>query len=313
MSFTSNLTSLYSNIFCGPLFNPLNQFQHDNHTGCHAGQADCRLSTSIYGHDWTLEEHSMMIWPALQRNVGFVLNQELVETRWAKCGYLWDGATQSKIFHGCGKGGAGDCDDPHSAFGNTCASGKPCTWDDPEVKGGACKEYGGESEKPTTHAGYQCFYPAPAIHFSGTKPQAKWSAPSSSGSKLREMIKDRIQFDGPECRAMGPGAWDNCWKKYGDAESVNLRKYNEIVVDELLFMADVADDPGKAVTAFVYCLKGGDQALKQATAMRDEYCAYNKMTDLVPVVAINNQLITSSHPVNTPFLVPHSSEMATVI
>lgn len=227
----------------------------------------------------------MMIWPALKRTNAFVFNASMVEARWAKCAYLWDGATNNKFFRGCGTGATGCCEEGcGSAFHNICPStGKPCTADSVEVKEGACRQFGGNYDAPETHGGdYQCYYPGTAIKYHEQAPAGEWEG-NVSDSKLREMCKDRVKYNSGR-----------------DQESWNLRKHNEVVLDELLLLEDIRRDPAAAIPAVLYTTKGGTLARDAAIKMRDEIGKYTGLDDLgkIPVVGIYNL-----HPRPNPFYV----------
>jgi len=252
----------------------------------------------------------MMIWPALKRTNAYAFNQTMVETRWAKCAYLWDGATNQKYFRGCGSG-ANDCCEVGcgSAYENKCASGNTCTWADPEVKKGACKQFGGDHEPPQTHSGYQCFYPAVAIGYHEQVPAAEWVGNKSDPSinKLREMCKDRYKYncideatkrpylDKPGCEYVGK-----------NAESWNMRKHNEVVLDELLLLPDVLKDPAVAIPAVLYTAKGGALARKHALEMAEEIGRVTGLDKEYPGKPIPAIGIYNWHPHPNPFYVEGS-------
>lgn len=293
MSFAGKPSSFYKNIYCShPGINPVQT------TGCWDGLADCRLSCSIYGHKMIVEENSMMIWPALQRTNAYAFNQTMVEKRWAKCSFLWDGTTNQKYFRGCGTGAPGCCEEGcGAAFYNICPStGKPCTWEDAEIKAGACKQFGGKYETPLSeHLGFQCFYPGPAIEYHEQVPaeEWKWSGDASTGT-LRQMLQDRVKYNCKDEANGIPGKNSQGW---------NLRKHNEVVLDELLLLPDLMKDPAVVIPAVLYTKKGGAQAKKFAEEMSAEI---GKVTGLdkefpgksIPAIAIHNM-----YPYINPFYV----------
>lgn len=297
-------TSFYSNIFCGPFNDPWNPFAKKNHTGCHVGGADCRLSTSIYSHKYILEEKSKMIWPALQRMEGVAFNQERIENRYAKCSYLWDGATQNKKFRGCGPGGGADCSVSTSAFANKCADGKTCTWDSPDVKAVACQGYGGQSPPPAHFADNPCFFPGPAIAYGEETlcgDSCTWQG-KASDNKLRDMIKWRMKYNNGS-----------------DGTSGNIRRYNEVVLDQLLMLPDMQSDPASVVTAFLFswqcdpnahwpaCPIDGRSKASMANAikMSEEFAQVNGMgSQRIPVIGINRTFYSPK-----PFFVPAAADI----
>ena len=280
ITMTSQPDSFYKNIFCSKIMNPLGD------TGCYKGGADCRLSASLYGHKWIVNKTTNKTLLGLGRGVGYALNQTMVQTRWAKCTYIWDGASENKYNQGCGRGAPGDdCNKKTktSAFYNICPStGKMCTAKAKEVKLALCKKYGGDHPVPTTHDGQtQCMYPGAALDYHDAKASAPWKGEPST-DKMRDMCKDRVKYNS--------GA---------DKEGPNLEKWNEIVLDLLLFLPDMQRDPAMAVPAFVYTQKGGDAAKKAAESARDEYCKYNKVAP-IPLVMVDNVHVCP----NGPFVAP---------
>merc|ERR1712232_889581 len=83
----------------------------------------------------------------------------------------------------------------------------------------------------------------------------------------------------------------------------NLRKHNEVVLDELLLLPDILKDPAAAIPAVLYTNKGGAQAKQFAEKMSAEI---SKATGLdiahpgknIPAIAIQNL-----KPSKTPFYV----------
>merc|ERR1719183_1748371 len=96
ITMVSNPTTFYGNIFCSVLPNP------KGNTSCFNGQADCRLSVSLMNHKMMINQATGTVTVGLDRGVGYVLNEEMVENSWGKCSYVWDGATNNKYNLGCG-------------------------------------------------------------------------------------------------------------------------------------------------------------------------------------------------------------------
>lgn len=253
--------TFFGNIFCSVFDNPHGK------TGCWLGNADCRMSASIYNRFIGVGAESGATVMGLGRGSGYVFNQTLVETRWSKCSYIFDGASGNKYNGGCGRGGISDCKSNFSAFKDICPStGKTCTVTDQEVKSIACKEYGGDFPIPPTHIGEaQCLFPGVAWNYHGQddyKPGKEY---------LRDMIKARIERNDGQ-----------------DQDGPNIEKWNEVVLDEHLFLPDIWKDPAVAVPAFIYSKAGMGSGSRDATArMRDEYCNVNKV-DKIPLVRIND-------------------------
>lgn len=260
--------SFYNNIFCSPIPNPI-----QGTTKCYKGGADCRLSTSLYSHKWLYNKTTKTPMVGFGRPVGFIFNETMVETRWAKCAYIWDGASDNKYNRGCGDGAPGaDCKVKGTAWDNICPSTKKtCTGDSLEVTRALCKKYGGVHPVPPTHdAQPACLYPAVALDYHGQVSADQWTGGSTT-SKLREMAKDRILYnDG------------------SDATGPNVEKWNEIVLDEQLVLSDILLDPAAAVPAFLYAKSLAPDSRKHAMDARDEFCKANKVVGSIPVVMAND-------------------------
>jgi len=293
MSFASKPDSFYKNIYCSNPKAP-NPVQT---TGCWQGLADCRLSCSIYSHKYIVEENSNMIWPALKRTTAYAFNDTMVQTKYAKCAYLWDGATNNKYFRGCGDGAPGCCEEGcDSAFFNICPStGKPCTWDDVEVKRGACKQFGGDHTSPMTHSGYQCFYPGVAIGYHEQTPPTEWTG-DQKNNHLRDMCKQRVEYNCKDDEKGYPGKNDD-----NAAGRWNLRKHNEVVLDELLLLPDLMLDPAKVLPAVLYTAKGGAKARNDAIMMAKEIGEATGLDQEHPGRPIPAVGIYNWHPVTNPF------------
>merc|ERR1719387_2785690 len=134
------------------------------HTGCFKGQADCRMSASLF--NWKMLNQNYIFSTTMQRVLGFVFNQQMVEQDFGKCSYIWDGASFSRYNHGCGRGATvTNCADPHSAFMNHCPStGKICTANDTEVVKGLCEPFG-KMPVPKTPTDAQCYFSGPALDY----------------------------------------------------------------------------------------------------------------------------------------------------
>merc|ERR1711865_868066 len=78
-----------------------------------------------------------------------------------------------------------------------------------------------------------------------------------------------------------------------------MGKWNEIVLDQLLLLPDMQQDPARAVPAFLYTQKMGDVAKKAAESARDEYCKYNKVAP-IPVVMVDNVHVCPNGPFAAP-------------
>jgi len=256
ISMAAQPRNFFGNMFCSRFFN----------TSCFNGHADCRLSASLYSHAWSYDPVTKQTLMGLSRSVGFAFNQSMVESRWAKCSYIWDGATANKLNRGCGAGRPASCDpESRSAYFNICSTGKICTANDDEVKRAACKDYGGVHPAPPTHNGHnQCFFPGPALDY---HLQENFNP---GEDKMRDMAAYRIKYNDGY-----------------DFEGPNVKKWNEVVLDETLLLPDMWYDPASALVAFLYTKSQRPISLKQAKAMRDYFCEFYKVQN-IPLVEIDD-------------------------
>lgn len=206
----------FAGVYCSTWTPPSGQ-----KTGCYEGHAycDCRFSTALYNNKMIVTEKGL---PKLMgKSVGVVLNQDKVQTAWAKCSYVSDGGSSDRYHNGCGQHAAAtdhDCSSNYSAYANVCPStGKICTPDATEVVSNEAEPYG----KGTP--AHLFAVPDVAWTFTG---QQHWT---KSPSHLRDMIKLRLQTV-----SIDKGAW------------------NEVVLDERLFLPDLTQFPSDVIVAILY-------------------------------------------------------------
>lgn len=248
ISMASQLGSFNDNIFCHDLMG----------TSCYMGQADCRMSASLFNHKVLVSGDHLA--PTMNRPVGYIINQTLVETQVGKCAYVWDGADFTKLNNGCGNGATStDCNSQDSAFANMC-DGHTCTRDDHQVSSQFCKGSGyGVVDPPTDPSGATCFYEMPGLVYGH----------STTTNNLRDALKFRVstQGDNPNMTA----------------------NWNEIVLDDRLLVPAITANPEQAIWAFV-CVHGGSalpNACDLARSMRDKFKTdYNVQGD-IPVVMMD--------------------------
>jgi len=185
---------------------------------CYHGHADCILSASVYNSHMMLDgdEQGAHINTFAHETAGYVLNTAKVESRYAKCAYMFDGAINSRLNYGCGNAatGAADCKDPNSAFHNKCKGpdGKPrnCTIDDDEVgPRNNCNLITKPDAKyprpfPVRTDDLPCFWTGPAYRFPDyTK--------ATEDNQIKDMVINRIKNQDPS-----PGRCadvkDQCYK-----------------------------------------------------------------------------------------------------
>jgi hypothetical protein len=206
----------FAGVFCSTWTPPSGQ-----KTGCFKGNAycDCRFSTALYNKKMIVTDKGL---PKLMgKSVGVVLNQGKVEANWTKCSYVSDGGSSDRYHNGCGQHAAAadhDCSSKHSAFANICPStGETCTPDAVEVASNVAEPYG---KATPAH-----LYTLPDVAWTFTG-QDDWTL---SPSHLRDMVKLRLSTP-----SIVKGAW------------------NEVVLDERLFLPDLAQFPSDVIVAIIY-------------------------------------------------------------
>jgi hypothetical protein len=244
---------LNQNLFCSPLMG----------TQCFKGEADCRMSASLYNHKIVLEaDVPNRIKLALDRPVGIVIDQTNVETRFGKCAYVFDGASFSGYNSGCGDiAAAQDCASLNSAFHNICPStGQICTADDVEVHRKMCKPEGPVAI-PNKGTDQQCYFGLPALDWPRT----------GKASHLREMAKARA------ARQVG-----------SDALGPLIEQWNEVIVDEHMMIQDLRNDATSVITAFIY-KKSQSYGKALAIGLRQKFSQeYNVDVNLIPIVGVDD-------------------------
>jgi len=156
------------------------------------------------------------------RSAGYVFNQTMVQTKWTKCSYIWDGASFNLMNRGCGDGANSAKCGPNedNAFNNKCGD-HTCTADDDVVKRSICDVAGGSRPVPKVHASEsQCVFPGPAFDFHGQEDFTPG--------------KDYTHLMGEQRMLNNAGT---------DTEGPNVEKNNEVVLDEELFIPDLWKDP----------------------------------------------------------------------
>lgn len=258
ISMAGQTSTFNDNLFCSELMG----------TECYDGQADCRMSASLFNHKVLV--NGTQLSPTMSRPIGYVFNQNLTETYWGKCTYIWDGSDSKDLNNGCGTGAQGNsCGDHRSAFWNQCDTNPTeahnCTRDDIEVTGRLCKceppmceENYGVVEPPALPADATCFYEMPALVYGA----------STTTNHLRDAVKQRVTNQG--------------------VDSMLTAEWNEVVIDDRLLIPKIRTDPTDAIWAFV-CVITPDipQACDEAVAMRDEFLTAYNVTGTIPVVQLD--------------------------
>lgn len=268
VSFASQLGSFEDNIYCAGYTN----------SNCYQGQSDCRLSAAIINHKVMVRETNTdgvighVVQPLMDRGVGYIFNQTLVENYFGKCTYLYDGASSYKLNLGCGGVAppTTDCDNERSAFNNMCTNDggqtlHHCTATDSEIVGQKCAPEG--HIQPPSHKGdATCFYEMPALIVDDPK-----NFTPSDTNHLREALKQRVE---------------------GDKVTRQEMEWNEVIIDNRLFLPQLNLDPTHTLIAFFYVTgssMGDGTAHHLATSMRDKFQETWKVSGVgdIPVVEMD--------------------------
>lgn len=232
---------------------------------CRDGKANCILSTRLYNHRIELKGNSTCSQITTDDSLpsGFVIDSEKAESRYIRCGYIFDAGAEKRLNRGCGDAAdpqtrGQECTSRTSSFFNLC-SGKTCTDADPEVRDRAnCETM--QRRFPTFTFETPCFY-----------------------KDIRTLVKKRIQN-----QALTPGdntAWaDSC--KTGQFSKGNCKNrfatQNEVVMDSTVIREELGaeDNP---IRAFVY--KPGRCA--EAKALRQSFSHFGTHMATIPLVRMN--------------------------
>jgi hypothetical protein len=260
ISMLNKFNDFNQNLFCSPLMG----------TKCYKGEADCRMSATLYNHKIVLQaDKPNRIKLGLGRPVGVVINQAKLETSFGKCAYIFDGASFGSYNSGCGEGaGSQDCSSDNSAFHNICPStGKTCTANDVEVHRRMCSP-DGPAAMPHKGTDYQCFFRLPALD---------WPRPPGlpglfgSPNHLRNMAKARA------ARQVG-----------SDSLGPLIEQWNEVVIDEHIMLPQLRKDPASVITAFIY-KKSHPYGKSWVTGLREKFSKeYNVEVDMIPIVGVDD-------------------------
>jgi len=278
ISLLNNFKDFNENLFCAPLMG----------TKCFKGEADCRMSATLYNHKIVLQAAlPNRIKLGLDRPVGIVLDQTKVETRFGKCAYIFDGASFTGYNSGCGDGAPSQvCGSGKSAFDNICPStGKICTADDDEVHRKMCKP-DGPAAVPGTGADRQCYFSLPALDWPRTgKP-----------NHLRDMAKARA------ARQTG-----------SDVHGHLIEEWNEVVMDDHLMIPELRKDAASVITAFIYKKScHGGWCKGWVTDMRAKFAKEYKIdVDTIPIVGVDDTIDFSTK--GGPFFAPEADELSSLV
>lgn len=228
--------------------------------GCFEGHVDCRFSASLFNHKVILDRAKNSIKLTMDRLVGIVFNPYLVETKFGKCSYMFDGASFNRYNGACGcSSTVTDCDDPTSAFGDVCPStNKKCELQDEEVAQCSCANM----EEPTQSDVEQCYFTGAAMDRQSVNHDI---------DQTRDMIKARLRHQD------------------GTDSNDRLEYWNEVVIDEHLMIEELNNDPTFVLPAFIY-KKGDDVALTMAKELRKAYVGNYTMSTPPPLIAVDTEV-----------------------
>lgn len=236
--------------------------------GCFNGNADCRVSASIYNHRVmvTQKSNSIAITTVNAAGSGMLFNQTAVETKLAKCSYQFDGATFNRLNQGCGCGAGGsmDCDDPMSAFNNVDPeSNKPATGSSPHVTRCSCESP--LAFKATKTTDEQCYWKGPAFYLPD----------GASDDGTRKMLAQRVANSEGE-------------EQIGNIVRVKNEFWNEVVIDGKVLLEELQRDAVRTIPAMVY-QKGSAAAKEQAVVLAKEMASQYHLAAPVPVIAFDKE------------------------
>lgn len=170
---------------------------------CFNGHADCILSVGLYNSHMMLDgdQEGAHLNTFAHKTTGYIINPKKMETKYAKCAYFFDGASNGKKYWGCGDAGTSDCGDG-SAFANQCkdpanpGKTRTCQADDVEVRPrndctqvlNSTNPFNREFPKLTSQT--PCYYTGPAFRYPDY-------SKATEENLLKEMVITRIQNENP--------------------------------------------------------------------------------------------------------------------
>lgn len=234
---------------------------------CFNGNADCRVSASIYNHRVMVmrESNTIAITTVNSAGSGMFFNQTAIETKLAKCSFQFDGATFNRLNQGCGCGAGGrqDCTDPMCAYNNVDPeSNEQATGSSPHVSRCSCEDSRHFDATKTTDE--QCYWKGPAFYMPD----------GTSEDGTRKMLAQRVaNSDGEE--VLG-----------GAMVRVKNEFWNEVVIDGNVLLQELQRDAARTIPAMIY-QKGSAAARANAEAMAETMALRYHLAAPVPVIAFD--------------------------
>jgi len=240
------------------------------HMPCFGGQPDCRVSAMMFNSKMMVKRTSGKIAWDFGKPVGWYFNQTLVDTKYGKCSFAWDGGTQGKFNMGCGfNPGIMGClpetnRSPFYDLDPATGYTQKVTGASKVVAGIAC-ESKPQSAWPTTWGhGPDCFwkgaayYPPSGLILDNTKQMLDWR---TKHQDYRDKLRD------------------------------NLETWNEIVIDGEQLLDALKQNAAEAIPAMVYTSASGRaMAMDVAQKMAKEY----NLAQPIPLVRVNLDAVVTS-------------------
>jgi len=220
------------------------------HMPCYGGTPDCRVSSMMFNSKMMIKRTSGKIAWDFGKPFGWYFNQTLVDTKYGKCSYAWDGGTQGKFNMGCGSNpGIMGClpktnRSPFYDLDPDTGYTQKNTGTSRVVAGTAC-ENKPQSQWPTKWGyGPGCFwkgaayYPPSGFIEDNTKQMLDWRAKHQD---YRDKLRD------------------------------NLETWNEVVIDGEQLLDSLGKDAAEAIPAMIYIKqkKRLQQALRHGYGPKD--------------------------------------------
>jgi len=221
------------------------------HGGCYQGQADCRVSGSVFNPEVMVNETtgglSFSFGPKAGYATGYFVNRTEVDTVLGKCAWAYDGGTDNRYNSGCGCRAVGKnlCSDHASAYWNL----------DPDTGyttflNGTSKNVSGCSLDDGGDIGIN-FYKGPAYY-----------QPGPVSNQMHQMLEWRSKQN-------NKGLW------------------NEMVLDGEAMLERLSVDPAKVIPAIIYVPSLSPDAKAKAQEMAQDMQETWNLPSPVPIIKVD--------------------------